>query len=855
MPLQYQQVYINNFDGGITENYINANVNQYKTADNFIIEDGGLRLRYGNRVIFNKTSSERVMGMYDLNDELYYTKGDSFYKLDDGNYQQAKTYAELQAPIVTSPDIRDAKNAEWELTELLSGDKVYVTFILDHGSIQIDPTQAAALPNIGYILTGYERFNHETPILPDLGTFFDVADSTSYPSASEWRDQLHVTNTGIKNPTTYNYPMRVWKESEGPDVFKATQLGLPVLEPAAPFTQMVFPLAPDASPSPAYQYIYSFIYEYEYFVGDIKFKNVSPVHTELVGTAAPIDNVNYVEITNVPVLNEARLDNANIKIGVYRSQNGESTLYKIAEFSNGFAGLPPFVDSIIDDDITTAGVDENYNPIDDAGILLYTEGGLSEHFRPPRCKYLMVVNDIAYYMNVIEETTTGDEIRPYRFVQSVPNAPAAVDNTAFEDLDDTIVGGSHINGLPIIFTKSFIYRIEGAIQADGTGTIRKRVISDTDGCISHQGIVRTSRGIFFAGNNGILVTDGYRTEVLTDELDETYSELISTIEKSDRVIAAYDARKELIYWGFSEIEDENDVCWVYNIKRGGFTRIRGIQMKFSSLLFFQKYIIRGDDQGYMYEFNEDDRSDVRRDLTVAFATDWEKERIDFEYETAAIDGGNPHLKKWGHECTISLTSDVPATIGMFSNNDDGEKVLEMKPITLFGSIIWRADDFVWRDDDFQWRASGTQSRQRRFPRTSARFRRKQIKMKPTKINLYKSDSFTLADVTVDPSDPDFLFVDITGNALWPKNITEDIIRFDADDYFVGSVIDESINERISDTRLRIRSGQVAPGTGKRWTIYGYRRSQALEIRAVSATFAPIANIGDEYRSSESGGNS
>jgi len=857
MPLQYQQIYINNFDGGITENYINADLTQYKTADNFIIEDNGLRLRSGNRVIFNASTTERMMGLYNLNEETFFSKGDSFYRLRDGNYSETKTYAELQSAISINPDVRDGKAATWELTELLSGDKVYVDFIVDHTTVQVDPAQAVDLDNITYIVTGYERFNNETIINPDLGSFFDVADESSYPSSAEWQDQLHVTNSGTINPIQYNYPMRVWKESEGPDVYKATRLGLPELEPLAPFTQMAFPLQQDPSPVPAHQYSYAFIYEYEYYVEDIKFKNVSPVYFETHGTSVIIDGnpLNAVEIVNIPVLNEARIDNANVRIGIYRTKDGLTTYYKVGSVANGYSNPSVFIDNVADDDILTGGVDEFGAPIDDAGILLYTEGGLTEHFPAPRCKFLMIVNDIAYYMNVIEETSAGQEVRPYRFVQSIPNAPSAVDQSAFEDLDDVIVGGSHINGLPIIFTKTFIYRIEGFIAADGTGNIRKRIISDTVGCLSHNSIVRTNDGVFFAGNNGIYITDGYKTKRLTDELDSTYAELVSTIEKSDRIVATYDARKELIYWAFSDSSDqENDSCWVMNIKKGGFTKIGGIQMFFSSLLFFQKFVLRGDENGYIYEFNDDDRSDVRRDIFINWATDWEKERIDYKYETVAIDGGNPHIKKWGYECTLSITADVPAVLGVKSNNDDGEIISDMKPIILRSGWIWQSNDFVWRDDDFQWRLSGTQSNQRRFPRGSARFRRKQVSFEPTKVNLYKSDTFGLVDVIINPSNSDQLFVDLQGNAKWPENITQDVLRFDEDDYFIGAVVDETIFERVSDTRLRLDSGQVAPGNDKRWTIYGYKRSQALEIRALSVRIAPLENTGGEYKSSEAGGN-
>ena len=856
MPLNYSQLFVNDFNGGITDNYINAEVNQYKSADNFIIHDGELRLRFGNRVIYNASSTQRIMGIIKMNEEAFFGKGDSVFRFHDANYSQAHTYASLQASIVTGASIRDAKNAEWTLTKLLSGEKQGVKIVTDHLSLQIDPADAAALDNsILYRLEGYERFNNQTIINPPNGTFFSVADDTSYMASAEWRDQLHITNSGTTSPVVYNDPMRLWKESESPDVYKAVRLGLPAFFVNPPFTEMTAPIVSGT----ALSYIYTMIFEYEYFVGDIKFKNVSAVHIETVQLATAIDTGNGVQIGNFPDLTGVpRLDTTNIKIGIYRSQAAETgagtVSRKIGEVSNGFAGV--FLDEVKDEDYTSTGFDELGSPIDDAGILLYTNGGLLEHFPAPKCKYLMVVNDICYYMNVIEELNSGDEIRPYRFVQSIPNAPSAVDLLSFEDLDDVIVGGNHINGLPIIFTKSFIYRIEGQINADGTGNVRKRVISDTVGCLSHKSIIRTNHGLFFAGNNGIYITDGYQVTSLTaPELDDSYAELVSTVNKSNRITGTYDEKNELVYFGFSEIESENDVCWIYNINKRGFTKIRGIRMLFTSLMFFKKYVMRGDELGYIYEFNEGDSSDVRRDNSNPYATDWQKERIDFKYETVSIDGGNPHVRKWGNEFTVSLTSDIPSAMGLSSNNDDGKRVKPMKEIRLSGSWIWGDENFIWNDTDFEWRVSETTVKQRRFPKGSARFRRKQISIEPTQVNLYRSDIFDQAEVLDNPLDAQEYYVDLPADRGWPIHILNDSITFDVIDYTSPNVI---INKRIlrreSDQRIVIESGGVIGGAGKNWVISGYRRDQRFAIRGISVTFAQLDNVGGEYKISESGEN-
>jgi len=751
MPFKYDEIVIRDFTGGITDNYINANKNQYEIADNYLINDNGLELRSGNHVIYDSESLQRIMGLFAMNDDLFVIRGASFYRFNLG-----------------ALDI-------------------------------IQP--------------------------PSLSSFFPVENDQSYPSASEWRNQLHVTNKGVGN--IYNRPMRVWKNDL--NVFETVELGLPAFDGSG---VLFTPTAVGAT----FNYLYAIIYEYTYKVGDTTFKNVSTVFQEAVTTGTAI-GASSVNITNLPILNEARLDNSVIIKGIYRTQHNGTVFRKVGDVNNA---TTIFTDNIPD---ATTWAD---------GILLYTDGGLVQHSQAPKCKYMMIVNDIAYYMNVIEELSTGEELRPYRFVQSIPNAPSAVDETFFEDLDDDIIGGAHVKGLPIIFTKSFIYRIEGRLNVDGTGTIRKRVISDTIGCVSHNGIVRTGQGIFFAGLHGFYVTDGYTYRSLTAEkLDDSYQKLVDTIAQGERIVGTYDQKNERILWACSDTTAENDLEWVLDLKSLNFTKINGIEMFFTHILYKDGNILRGDEQGFIYEFDDDDATDVRREFGVPSA-DWQTERIPYKYKSAAIDGGNPHIRKWGHEMTISIKSNVPAALKLTSNNDDGEKIKVMKEIRLSGSWIWRDPNFVWRNPEFVWRLAETQSSQRRFPRGSARFRRKQVQIEPARTNLFKSDNIDLADASyVDAGDPNEFYIDIPITTKWPTNILLDFITFEDTDY----VVEHQIVERVTDNRLRITGGTLFPGTDKKWVIKGFKRPQRMEIKALSITMAPMDNTGGDYKTSESGENS
>jgi hypothetical protein len=194
-------------------------------------------------------------------------------------------------------------------------------------------------------------------------------------------------------------------------------------------------------------------------------------------------------------------------------------------------------------------------------------------------------------------------------------------------------------------------------------------------------------------------------------------------------------------------------------------------------------------------------------------------------------------------------------MGLKSNNDDGKKVIPMKEIRLSGSWIWRDENFIWRDTDFEWRVSETVVKQRRFPKGSARFRRKQVALEPVITNLYRSDIFDVAEVLVNPADPEQYFVDVPADRSWPEHIIGDAITFDLIDYVSASVIiNKRILDRPSDQRLVIESGGMHVGIDKNWVISGYRRDQKFEVRGISIKFAPLDNVGGEYKTSESGEN-
>ena len=752
MPLDYKQLVINDFTGGITDKYINANLNEYKTADNFIIVDRGLALRPGYRVLYDRETSQRIMGMWDFDDVLMINRGQSLYRFDAGSL------------------------------------------------ISIAPPSASAI--------------------------LEYSGDDVYPNAVEWRDQLYMTNTGQESPVAYSRPVRIWKNDAGN--YEAGEIGLPQFDGSA---VNVTPNTPGSN-----NYVYAIHHSYEYKVGSTTFRSVSTTYqTEVIGVSSEIGSGGSVTLTGLPILTSARIDVASVKKEIYRTIKDGTVLYRVGEIANGDT---VFTDTFDDDTI------QNNN------IPIYTANGIVEEYQPPRCKYMIIVNDTAYFLAVTEELNAGDEIRPYSFAQSVPGSPNGYDPATIEDVDDIIMGGSHVNGLPIVMTKSYIYRIEGVIDAFGNGVVRKRVISDTIGCLSHNSIVRTGKGVFWAGNNGFYVTDGYDYTLLTDLLEETYEEISKTTERGQRITGTYDDKNERIIWAISDNDTENNKLFILDIKTLRFTTASGRQFFASALTFFNKELVRGDEAGYIYNHAEDEASDKVRDTDLP-ADQWEKAHIPFKFESVAWDFNNPHIRKWVQAATISTKSSIPASYRPVSNNDDGAKTKDMKEVRIGGTWVWRDPNFYWKDPDITWRLAETQSKTRHFPRASMRCRRKQIALEPVEITRFRSDVLGEAEISyVNIGDPSQYYVDIQPGVRWPVDITDDKILFAENNYQTEYLILER-----TDTRLKIIGDtNITVGTNKAWHLKGFRRSQRMELKAISMRFAYLDNVGDKYRSTEDGDN-
>jgi hypothetical protein len=657
---------------------------------------------------------------------------------------------------------------------------------------------------------------------PNPEPFFQSTGTEIYPNAAEWRDQLYVCNTDN------NRPMRIYRDNT--NTLRAHEIGVPAFDG----TSVNF--TPPGVGS-TFTYIYEIHWSYTYNVGGVTYKNVGQTYRETVESSVAIGPGNPVSITGLPTLSVTnnQLDVSNFKIEIYRTQNNGTVPFLISTLNHGTA--------------TDSDTAADSTLLNNASI--YNADGSFEHTRAPKCKAMVVVNDIAYYLAPSDEDT--GEVKPYRVQQSMPGIPSATDADFFEEFDDKVVGGSHINGIPLIMTETYIYRIDGAINVFGNGVMRKRVLSETAGCVSHNSIIRVNDRVYWMGRNGVYVTDGFKVDYIPAvlNLQDTYAELSSTEDRRKKVTATYDYREERIFWACSDNDVENNQLFVLNLKTGGFNKVKGNQFFPTALEYLDQEVVRGDELGYIYSHTEDVQSDLNRDVLNP-VSDWVKTHIPYYFESALVDFGNPAMRKWVPEATMSFGVVSNMAVKPISNNDKSRVVAPMKEMRSVDSFFWNDPNFIWNDPNTSWRAAEVKTFQRHFPRGSARCRRKQVIMEPAQIIRYISDSLGNATVgEVNPGISTDLFVDLdTAGVIWPSDIVEQFIAFESEGY--ANL--HSIKSR-TDTQLIITGGgSPTLAADQKWQIVGFEKDQKFTIESISIRYANIDNQGDKFSTEQDGGN-
>lgn len=638
------------------------------------------------------------------------------------------------------------------------------------------------------------------------------------------------------NGTTYYRPVKVYPkgslESSPPFRLRSAGLPKPTFTPSiASGTKSVY---------------YGFCYKYTYYVNGRTFIDrsaIKRVSTTLGGNGASLSGI--LALSNGSGEN---YDVTNVEVEVYRTVENGTQLFYLATLSYG---TTTYSDTVSDAILITS-------------TQAYTNGGIVDNDPPPKCKYVHVSElNLAYYINCVEIRNDGGTAEVYenRVYQSKPNDIDSCNETLYADFDDKLVGGSSYKGVPIIGGKNNIYRIDGKFDSQGAGGMVPKKIANFVGLISHKSMVQTPDGVFFAGTDGFYWTDGYKVLKISQELNETYRDKITTASATDqeRIEGAYDAINRRVWWTYKQDSDstDQDSCFVFDLAKGikpdaCFTIMGGEGdeatdfategFEATALCYYQGYMYRGHTQGYCFRHKASLKTDPYVDTNVA-SLYWGTKAIIYDLATVYLNLGQDSVRKWTPQFVTNMKISSDISVQPLTDRDLEQTYREGKEIKEDFGASWMDPGLLWGDPALWSLDRQVIERKRHVATPGLRCSHRQYRFTNAYTVIAKSDTLGLATVNNTANTATLVNTDND----WPEDCIDYYISFEHDDY----TEQYPISARTSDTVLTITdSGNTLPTGNKKWMIKGYAKGQILHLLSLVAFFAPITDSQKPYQAGE-----
>ena len=658
---------------------------------------------------------------------------------------------------------------------------------------------------------------------------FSAGTGSSFSSFAEWNGHVFGVNDSFAKP------IKFFKNIGNVPTLRTAGL------PAVASNPTIVPTAGAGS------FIWYFTLAYEYNVGSVIFEDESaPILVQKINAAEPtIPNPTAISV--IPVLANAggtSYDVANIKVRIYRTTNGGTVPFYVGEVTNG----------------TTVYTDNSSDAtIQALGRLLYTAGGELEHNEPPLSKYIHINNGRAYYAS----TKEGSETFPNRVYQSITDDPDSVPADFWVDVRDEIAGISSFGDNPIVFGFSKIYRIDGFFDELGRNGMAYEEISNVTGCVSHNSIVQTDIGTFFAGTSGFYWTDGFKVRKISDSINERYKELVSDSTERKRIYGRYDAVNLKIYWCVrrDDSSTDNDSIFCLDLR---FSTAEGFQQDSSittwsngssfaptAICIYKGYLVRGDYRGYVFKHDENEHADPKIDTLRAVA-DWTKKAIVYDYKSAHLSFDMPQIRKWVSQLLVTAKNISNISIQCYSINDDSAVEDALKEIRYRDTLTWGDPEPIWGVDTYRWNYFALVEQRRRFPSGGLRCSHKQVRITNAFTNITNSDTYSTCTV-----DRITKKVTLTNGALdWPLDVEDYVLQLfptgtpEATPSFTISLRDSDTEITLFDPTDLINT-QYAAGLGYDftaipWIIRGVPKDEVLNLMSLVVYYAPLTNTHRTY---------
>ena len=645
---------------------------------------------------------------------------------------------------------------------------------------------------------------------PSSNPAFSSGTTSDFTAWAEWNEHIYATNSSMAKP------IKIYKD--GSNVYQVRTAGMPHLATSPSCA---------SSGGAGNNYVYAFLYYYTYTVGTAVFEDFGgTTQVQVLNAGAP--DVNQVNISSIPVLANGVTDNydtTNIKVKVYRTTAGGDVFYYVGQVTNG---TTTYTDTMSDVTLETKE-------------LLYINGGVSDNAPPPLSKYITVVNGVAYYGHV----TIGSQVLKNRIYQSLVDDPDSVPSDSFVDLLDEIVGISSFNDNPIVFTKGHVYRLNGYYDELGQGQVTFEDITKTIGCCSHNSIVQTRDGVFWAGDDGFYFTDGFKFSKISDSINERYKKIVSSSTRKSRIYGAFDKKDNRIYWAvtYEDSASDNDSFFILDLRWGirpdstFTTRVNGSSFSPTGICFYNGQLIRADSRGYIFKHDSNYTTDPKVD-TLTTPDLWTTSAIIPEYKSTAMTFGMPNVRKWVPKILLSMENVTNTSAQIISINDNSSKEANLKEIRFRGNSLWGDPAPIWGAETPYWSYFNLIEEMRRFPATNLRCSFKQIKITSAFTIIYNSDSLNTvisANALLGTNT-----VTLNGSGIeFPSDVADYYIYFDSDNYTNGYLI----QTRDSDTQLTIQDSLfTAPvANNLKWVIKGYPKGELFNILSYVLYFSPVSD--------------
>jgi hypothetical protein len=664
--------------------------------------------------------------------------------------------------------------------------------------------------NCYYVNSGWNTLQGPTgnPIL-SAGTV------ANFLSKAKWNKHLLVVNDALSQP------IKIFNDGS----WRCRTLGLPAIDTSG------ITLTPTAG-AVAISHIYSFIRTDEYTIGTVTYREVSAVAEKTIaGNYAVIDPATPLSIAVIPVLANGATGNYNTassKVEIFRTVSTGSLSYKVGEVTNG---TTVFSDTVTDADLVN-------------NEALYTTGGVVDYEQVDPAKYVVISRDTAFYCHVQEDSA----VYPNRVRQSIPGALYASPRDFYVDLDSAIIGAGVAGQNPIVFCENGqIYRIEGQIDDLGSGSLEAKEITRSVTLASNRSIVsHKDGGIFFAAHDGFYGCDGFKVLKISEEIPETYAEMIETDDQKSRIYGVYNPTEDRVEWActWDSSSNDNDSVFAAHLKWGikpdtPFTTWTGgpeneDNFQPTCLKYFNGDLLRGDRRGYLFTHSAGNLSDPKIDTTTA-PENWYKTVIFPDYRSSSLNFGTNEYRKWVPEIVLMADNITNVAILISSNNDNAGFIEdnELYEIPYSSNFTWGDENFSWGTTDFRWNYSSIIDAWRRFPAGSLRCNYKQIRISP---------SYTLVDsyLNVGTASSDTTTNEITLDDVSKEWFTDPVdyyISFEEDDY----ASEWLITSRPSDNVIGVSDpdGTLQTVANRNWKINGYKKDQILSLLSLELRYAYI----------------